>query len=80
MGKAVVATRLPLVERTFPTGTVWTYSSGDAASMAAAIAAVADDEAARDAAIARTAIIVQDAAWERASRAYLSLLEGLIAR
>ena len=58
MGKAVVATRLPLVERTFPTGTVWTYAPGDAASMASAIAAVADDEVTRDAAIERTQVIV----------------------
>ena len=30
MGKPVVASRLPMVERTFPTGTVATYPPGDA--------------------------------------------------
>ena len=28
MGKPVVASRLPMVERTFPPGTVATYASG----------------------------------------------------
>ena len=79
MGKAVVATRLPLVERTFPAGTVWTYAPGDADSMAAAITAIADDATARDAAIERTATIVADAAWEHESVQYLELLERLIA-
>ena len=79
MGKAVVATRLPLVERTFPAGTVWTYAPGDADSMAAAITAIADDATARDAAIERTASIVADAAWEHESVQYLELLERLIA-
>ena len=43
MGKPVVASRLPMVERTFPEGTVATYEPGDAAAMAAAILALADD-------------------------------------
>ena len=37
MGKPVVASRLPLVERTFPEGTVAAYEPGDAEGMAAAI-------------------------------------------
>ena len=36
MGKPVVASRLPMVERTFPPGSVATYDPGDPASMAAA--------------------------------------------
>lgn len=80
MGKAVVATRLPMVERTFPAGTVTTYKPGDAASLASAIASVADDGPAREAAIERTASIVRDAAWEHESVRYLALLEALIAR
>ena len=80
MGKAVVATRLPMVERTFPPGSVTTYVPGDPASMAGAIASVADDGPAREAAIERTAAIVRDAAWEHESVRYLALLEDLIAR
>jgi len=80
MGKPVVATRLPLVERTFPSGTVATYEPGDAASLAAAIIELADDAPAREAAVSRTVAIVQNAAWEHESQGYLALLERLIAR
>jgi glycosyltransferase involved in cell wall biosynthesis len=78
MGKPVVATRLPMVERTFPRGTVGTYTSGDAATMAAAIVAFADDPTAREAAVARTAAIVEAGSWEHASTGYLALVQQLI--
>jgi glycosyltransferase involved in cell wall biosynthesis len=80
MGKPVVATRLPMVERTFPHGTVTTYEPGDAASMASAIAALADDAEARTASIERTIGIVQASAWERESAHYVALLTDLIGR
>jgi glycosyltransferase involved in cell wall biosynthesis len=80
MGKPVVATRLPLVERTFPTGTVAAYEPGDPGAMAAAIEGLADDPLAREAAVARTAIIVEAAAWEHESQGYVALVERLIAR
>jgi glycosyltransferase involved in cell wall biosynthesis len=79
MGKPVVATRLPMVERTFPAGTVWTYDPGDAEAMAAAILAIADDPLAREAAVERTAAIVREAAWERAADGYLAIVERLTA-
>ena len=79
MGKPVVATRLPLVERTFPVGTVSTYEPGDPSAMADAIVALADDALAREAAVARTATIVERAAWEHESSGYLDLVERLIA-
>lgn len=77
MGKPVVASGLPLVERTFPPGTVWTYPSGDPAAMARAILAIADDPLAREAAVTRTAAIVAGSAWERVSRGYLDLVDRL---
>jgi glycosyltransferase involved in cell wall biosynthesis len=80
MGKPVVASRLPLVERTFPAGSVSTYEPGDPRSMADAIVALADDADARERAVARTASIVADAAWEHGSQAYLELVERLIGR
>lgn len=80
MGKPVVASRLPLVERTFPAGSVSTYEPGDPQSMADAIVALADDADARERAVARTASIVADAAWEHESQAYLALVERLIGR
>ena len=80
MGKPVVATRLPMVESTFPAGTVATYEPGDAASLAVAIASVVDHGPRRDAAIAATAAIVADRSWERESAAYLDLVEAMARR
>jgi glycosyltransferase involved in cell wall biosynthesis len=78
MGKPVVASALPMVERTFPAGTVSTYPSGDDAAMSAAILALVDDPLAREAAIERTSGIVRESAWEHAARGYLALVDGLI--
>ena len=78
MGKPVVASRLPMVERTFPAGTVASYTPGDPAAMADAILAIADDPTARDTAIAHTAEIVKAGSWEREAEGYLALVERLI--
>ena len=69
-----------MVEQTFPSGTVATYASGDPASMAAAITAFADDPAAREAAVARTAEIVEAGSWEHEATGYLALVQELIDR
>ena len=79
MGKPVVASRLPMVERTFPPGTVATYEPGDPEAMADAILAFADDPVAREAAVAATAQIVRTGSWEHESKGYLALVERLIA-
>lgn len=77
MGKPVVASRLPLVERIFPPGTVAAYTPGDAASMADAILGFVDDEAAREAAVARTAVVVEEGSWERESERYAAIVDRL---
>ena len=77
MGKPVVASRLPMVERTFPPGTVATYEPGDAEGMAAAILALADDPPGREAAVARMRDVVRDAAWEREAERYVAIVERL---
>ena len=77
MGKPVVASRLPMVEATFPPGTVATYAPGDAGDLAASILRLVDDPATRDDGVARTLEIVEALAWERASVPYLELLESL---
>jgi glycosyltransferase involved in cell wall biosynthesis len=79
MGKPVVASRLPMVEATFPTGTVASYEPGDAPGMGAAIIAWADDPLAREAAVERTQEIVRRAAWEREAERYVAIVEELIA-
>jgi glycosyltransferase involved in cell wall biosynthesis len=80
MGKPVIASRLPMVERTFPEGTVRVYEPGDAASMAAQLVALIDDPVARDAAVERTLAIVRDASWEHESERYLALVDRLAPR
>lgn len=78
MGKPVVASRLPMVERTFPPGTVSSYTPGDPEAMAEAILAFADEPVAREAAVAHTAQIVKAGAWEHEAQGYLALVERLI--
>jgi glycosyltransferase involved in cell wall biosynthesis len=78
MGKPVVAARLPLVERTFPPGTVRTYEPGDAGSLAAAIGAICDDPEGRSAAIAATLAIVRERSWEHEAVGYIHLVEELM--
>ena len=80
MGKPVVASRLPMIERTFPSGTVAAYPPGDSAAMAQAILALVDDPAAREASVARTAEIVDAGSWEREATGYLALVQRLIDR
>ncbi len=77
MGKPVVASRLPLVERTFPEGTVAAYEPGDPAAMAAAILRFVDDPIVREAAVARTTAVIQEHAWEREADRYAALVASL---
>jgi glycosyltransferase involved in cell wall biosynthesis len=80
MGKPVVASALPMVERTFPPGTVAAYRPGDAEAMAAAILGFVDDPVAREAATVRTMAIVRERSWEHEASAYVALVDRLIAR
>ncbi len=77
MAKPVVASRLPMVERTFQGGTVATYEPGDAGDLAAQVLGLVDEPLERDARIARTAERVREASWERESVRYLGLVERL---
>jgi glycosyltransferase involved in cell wall biosynthesis len=77
MGKPVVASRLPMVERTFPAGSVATYEPGDPVSLAAAILGLVDDPLARLEATTRTGEVVRGAAWEHEAGRYLALVERL---
>ncbi len=77
MGKPVVASRLPMVERTFPPGSVAMYASGDADAMAEAILGFIDHPVRREDAVQRTRAIVQASAWEREAERYVALVDGL---
>ena len=75
MGKPAVASRLPLVERTFPPGSVTTYAPGDPASLARALLAIVDDRQARDAAVARTSERIRELSWEHEADRLAALVE-----
>jgi glycosyltransferase involved in cell wall biosynthesis len=77
MGKPVVASRLPLVERTFPADTVLTYPSGGAPDLAASIARLADDPLEREARVARTASRVRELGWATEADRYADLIDRL---
>jgi glycosyltransferase involved in cell wall biosynthesis len=77
MRKPVVASRLPMVERTFPDGAVEVYEPGEPASLAAAILRIVDDRARREAAVEKAFDVVRTAAWEREAERYLALIERL---
>lgn len=80
MGKPVVASRLPLVESTFPEGSVATYEPGDAAGLAETILRLVDRPDERAQRVARTAGRVGELSWAREAERYRALVERLIAR
>lgn len=77
MGRPVVATRLPLVERTFGDDTVSTYEPGDAADLARVVLGLVDEPSARQERVARTAARIAELAWEREVGRYLAIVEAL---
>ena len=78
MRRPAVATRLPLVERTFPAGTIATYAPGDADDLATGILGLVDKPAAREAAVEAAADLVAAMSWERDATDYLALLERFV--
>ena len=77
MGKPVVASHLPLVERTFPAGSVFTYEPGDADSLARAILTVHDDPVRRDFAVTTTTTRILELSWEHEADRLAALVERL---
>jgi glycosyltransferase involved in cell wall biosynthesis len=80
MGKPVVASALPMIERNFPEGAVATYPPGDATAMTAAILRLVDEPLYRESVVAKATAVVAGSAWENASRGYLALIERLASR
>ena len=77
MGKPVVASRLPLVERTFPAGAVRTYEPGDPDGLASAILSLVDDAAAREASVAVMTGRIGELSWEREADRLCAIIERL---
>ncbi len=77
MGKPVVASALPMVERTFAPDTIRTYRPGVPSDLAAAVLVLVDDPADREARVARTLERIQAMAWEHEAATYLAVVERL---
>jgi len=77
MGKPVIASRLPMVERTFGAGSVAMYAPGDADDLARAVLALVDAPDERTSRVSGASAIVRDLAWEVQSGRYLDLVERL---
>lgn len=77
MRRPAVATRLPLVERTFPDGAIATYEPGDPDDFARTILRLVDEPGARQRSVDQAAAIVADLSWERDTPPYLALLDRL---
>lgn len=77
MGKPAVASHLPLVERTFPPGSVFVYEPGDPDALSGALLAIVDDPRARDAAVARTSLRIRELSWEHEADRLAALIERL---
>jgi glycosyltransferase involved in cell wall biosynthesis len=78
MARPVVASRLPMVERSFGDDVV-TYEPGDADDLATAIRRVVDVAADRDARVARALDRVRGRSWEVEGARYLALVDRLTA-
>ncbi|HEV8280411.1 MAG TPA: glycosyltransferase family 4 protein [Candidatus Limnocylindrales bacterium] len=79
MGLPVIASRLPMVVRTFGDDVV-TYEPGDANDLAAAIRRVVDEEADRGARVRRALHRVRRVSWEVEGEHYLALVDRLTAQ
>jgi glycosyltransferase involved in cell wall biosynthesis len=75
MGKPVVTSRLPTLERYFAPGTLWTYNPGDASDLAAAVLNLVDDPDERSARVERVRERVKELGWDREAQRYVALVE-----
>lgn len=78
MGKPVVASRLPTVDRYFAPDTIATYEPGDPAALADAVLALVEDDPGREARVARTHARAAELGWDREAARYVALVERLV--
>lgn len=79
MRRPVVASRLPMVERTFADD-VSTYTAGDPDDLVLALLHLVDDPAARVAQVSRAFERVRALGWEQEAPRYVALVDGLARR
>jgi glycosyltransferase involved in cell wall biosynthesis len=75
MGRTVVASRLPMVERVFGDDVV-TYEPGDPTDLAAVLLRLVDEPGVRETRVTSALARVRDLAWEHESTRYLELIEA----
>jgi glycosyltransferase involved in cell wall biosynthesis len=80
MGKPVIASGLPMIERTFPPGTVTTYEPGNVDDLARRIVEAGADPVDREARVARTTDRVRELAWNREAERYRAVVDRLTHR
>jgi len=80
MGKPVVCSRLPMVERTIPAGSTFVYDPADPAALASMLGRVVDDRGARMASVRAMLALTRARAWESEAPRYLDLVERLVRR
>ena len=80
MGKPVIASRLPTVERYFGPDALRYFAPGNAGSLATAVRDLVADPPGREAAVAAAGERVRELSWEREAARYVGLLESLAAR
>ena len=77
MGKPVVASRLPTVERYFAPDTLSIYESGDPESLAATILKLVDDAPGRETRVAQTKQRLDELSWSRQGEAFREVVDRL---
>ena len=77
MDRPIVASALPLVERTFPAGSVSTYRPGDPADLGLAILRLVDDPEARLAGVALARARIAELAWDHEADRLMNLVDRL---
>jgi glycosyltransferase involved in cell wall biosynthesis len=77
MGKPVLASRLPTVERYFGRDALCYFEPGDARSLAEAIRALVAEPDRREASATVASARVRELSWEREAARYVALVDGL---
>ena len=77
MGRPVVASRLPMVERVFGDDVV-AYEPGDADDLAAALVRLVDEPENRERRVHRALARVRGLGWEHEAPKYVALVESLV--
>jgi glycosyltransferase involved in cell wall biosynthesis len=77
MGKPVIASRLPMVERVFGNDAVAMYTPGDPADLARQVIRLADDRPWREARVDRTGTLIRHHTWEREAERYRAIVDRL---